>query len=279
MLFVLFVVVERRQVRPMLDLSYFRKPTYLGASLAQFSFSAGMLTMLTFVPIFLQSGLSHASGVAGLMMLPMVVPLFIVPRIVSRHLAHRLSGRALLTLGLFLVCLGLVWFAAVVKSLTYTPMIGGMLITGVGAGLLNGETTKVSMTVIPKERSGMASGVSGTVRFTGLVIGIAALGVVLYGRVAAVVADALPQVDPADRQTLIQAITAGHLSAAALPAHNPAAIKALAFTSFASGYQWLFFAGAIFMGISTILTWRLVSARETPPVSVAVVRAAYEKAN
>ncbi len=269
-LFAVFVLVERRQMRPMLDLSYFRKPTYLGANLAQLSFSAGMLTMLTFVPIFLQSGLGHSSAIAGLMMLPMVVPLFIVPQIVSRHLAHLLSGRALLTLGLFLVCIGLFWFAAVVRGLAYGPLIGGMLITGIGAGLLNGETTKVGMTVIPKERAGMASGVSGTVRFAGLVIGIAALGVVLYGRVAVVIADALGHADVADRQVFVQAITSGRLSAATFPGHDPAAMKALAVASFASGYQWLFLAGGLFMIISTALTWHLVSAHETLPVPVPV---------
>src|ERR1700744_158910 len=123
-LFGLFFIVERRQARPMLDLSYFRKPTYLGANLAQLSFSAGMLTMLTFIPIFLQNGLGNSSAVAGLMMLPMVIPLFIVPRIVANHLSHRLSGRALLAIGLFLVCLGLFWFAVVVRELSYVSMIG-----------------------------------------------------------------------------------------------------------------------------------------------------------
>ncbi|QPF90383.1 MFS transporter [Bradyrhizobium commune] len=263
----LFVAVELRQARPMLDLSYFRRPTYLGANLAQLSFSAGMLTMLTFIPIFLQSGLGHAPALAGSMMLPMVVPLFIVPRIVSRHLAHRLSGRALLSLGLFVVCLGLFWFAAVVRELAYGQMIGGMLLTGTGAGLLNGETTKVGMTVIPRERSGMASGISGTVRFSGLVIGIAALGAVLYGRAAASVGRGLPDASATDRLRLVQEITAGHLAGAPVAGHDAAAIEALSVASFANGYQALFLAGAFFMLVSTILTWRLVSAAETPPVS------------
>ena len=48
-------------------------------------------------------------------MLPMVIPLFIVPRIVTCHLAHRLSGRALLATGLLLVCLGLFWLALVAQ--------------------------------------------------------------------------------------------------------------------------------------------------------------------
>jgi hypothetical protein len=142
-----------------------------------------------------------------------------------------------------------------------------MLLTGIGAGLLNGETTKVGMTVIPKERSGMASGVSGTVRFSGLVIGIAALGAVLYGGVTAAVRRALPEVGVSDSLRLVQDITAGQLAGATLPGYDASAIRAIAEASFASGYQWLFLAAALFMLISTLLTWRLVRSAETPPVS------------
>jgi hypothetical protein len=52
----------------------------------------------------------------------------------------------------------------------------GMVVIGCGAGLLNGETAKVSMSVIPPERGGMASGIGGTLRFVGLVTGITGLG-------------------------------------------------------------------------------------------------------
>jgi hypothetical protein len=61
----------------------------------------------------------------------------------------------------------------------YAVIAIGMLVTGCGAGLLNGETAKVSMSVIPPERGGMASGISGTLRFIGLVTGITGLGVIL----------------------------------------------------------------------------------------------------
>jgi hypothetical protein len=271
-LFALFILVERKEARPMLDLSYFRNPTYIGANLAQFSFSAGMLTMLTFIPIFLQSGLGHASASAGLMMLPTVIPIFVVPRIVTHYLAHRFSGRDLLTAGLSLVCLGLFALALAVQYVAYGPMIGGMAIAGIGAGLLNGETTKVGMTVIPRERSGMASGVSGTVRFTGLVVGIAALGAILYTRVAAAVADALSMASTADRAALVRDITAGKLSGATLVGYDASTLKSLAVSSFASGYHALFLAGALFMLVSAILVWRLVNAAETPPTPTSSAR-------
>jgi hypothetical protein len=113
----------------------------------------------------------------------------------------------------------------------------------------------------------MASGVSGTVRFSGLVIGIAALGAVLYGGVAEAVRHALPEADAAAARQLVRDITSGQFAGDALPGHDAAAIHAIAEASFASGYQWLFLAAALFMLVSTILTWRLVSAAETPPVS------------
>jgi hypothetical protein len=173
----------------------------------------------------------------------------------------------LLALGLALVALGLGWLAAVAGSLSYEPLVAGMVIVGLGAGILNGETTKVGMTVIPKERSGMASGVSGTVRFTGLVIGISALGVVLYRRVDAAVGAALPQTNPLVRAALVHDIAAGHLAGAALPGHDANAIRQLASASFATGYQAVFITAAIFMLISALLTWWLVSPLETPPIS------------
>src|ERR1700723_2000346 len=138
--FLLFIVVEKLQPRPMVDFSFFRRPTYLGANVAQFSFAAGLLTMLTFMPIYFQHALGLSPRLAGLLMLPMAVPLFILPRIVTWPLPHRLTGRTLLTAGLALVSLGLAFMALVAGDLNVRFMLAGMLATGLGAGLLNGET-------------------------------------------------------------------------------------------------------------------------------------------
>src|ERR1700761_8664338 len=135
--FLLFIVVEKRQARPMVDFSFFRRPTYLGANIAQFSFAAGLLTMLTFMPIYFQHALGLSPRTAGLLMLPMALPLFIVPRIVTALLSHRLTGRTLLTAGLALVSLGLAFMALVAGDLDLRFMLAGMLATGLGAGLLN----------------------------------------------------------------------------------------------------------------------------------------------
>ena len=91
-LFVIFIFVELRQELPMLDLSFFRNPTFVGANLAGLSFAACLLTMLTYLPIYFQGGLGYGAQAAGLLMLPLAIPMIVVPRIV---VSVRFSGRTL----------------------------------------------------------------------------------------------------------------------------------------------------------------------------------------
>jgi Major Facilitator Superfamily len=219
------------------------------------------------MPIYFQHALAMSPRDAGLAMLPMALPLFIVPRIVTSHLSHRLSGRVLLTAGLGLVSAGLGFMALVAGTLDYRLMLAGMLVAGVGAGLLNGETTKVGMTVIPAERAGMASGISGTMRFTGIVLGFAALGVVLFSRISVVMTSALPALDDTVRFGLIRDVASGDLSGSGIASASGTALHAIALKSFAEGYTALFAASAVLCLIAAMLCWRLVRASDTPPIA------------
>jgi hypothetical protein len=135
-----------------------------------------------------------------------------------------------------------------------------MLLSGCGAGILNGEVTKVGMTVIPPERAGMASGVGGTVRFSGIVVGFAALGTVLYRRISSRIADVLPSGHGAAAETMARHVAAGNLLGGDTAAH------ALAADAFGSGYQVLFLTAAAIAGLSTIVTWFCVLSADTPPL-------------
>ena len=54
-----------------------------------------------------------------------------------------------------------------------------MAILGTGGGLLNGETQKAIMGTVPPERAGMASGISTTSRFCGILLGFTGIGAVV----------------------------------------------------------------------------------------------------
>jgi hypothetical protein len=174
-------------------------------------------------------------------------------------LTHRFSGRALLTLGLATISLGLFWLGITMTRFDYVSMIGGLLLAGIGAGILNGETAKVAMSTIAPERAGMASGISGTVRFSGIVLGFAALGAILFHGIAASVSRGLPSGAPDDWLSLTHSIAAGDLSGGAL------GLNSLAVSSFGAGYQTILFVAATLALISALATWLLVRTADTAP--------------
>jgi EmrB/QacA subfamily drug resistance transporter len=262
-----FLLIELRQPRPMLDLGFFRRPTYIGTMVAMLAYAAALLTMLTYLPLYFQGGLGFAPLKAGLMMLPIALPLFIVPRLVAKLLTHRLSGRTLLGLGLGLVSAGMFLLALVAREFHYLSMLAGMVIAGTGAGILNGETAKVSMTVIPPERAGMAAGMGGTVRFAGMVTGFAALGAILFAQVMSALKIALPAISDAELALIAQSVVAGDLSGAA---QIGAGLKDIVIASFGSGYQAIFFTAAAFAAVSAVASWLLIRPADTAPEAAAV---------
>jgi EmrB/QacA subfamily drug resistance transporter len=267
-----FLVAEARQSRPMVDLYLFARRTFLGANIAALAFAATLLTMLTYLPIYFQGALGCDALQAGLLMLPLGVPLIVVPRLVAVRLTKRLTGRTLLTTGLLLISVGFIALSIAVPFFNYMTLMAGLLAAGVGAGVLNSEVVKVGMTVVPPERAGMASGVSGTVRFTGVVIGFAALGVVLATRVTAVLRSGLKSFDltlsGGDYVILVRRVVAGDLSGAVSSApkaiRNP--LHTVVMTSFCAGFQAILLAAAAFAALSALLTWALVRQQDTGPV-------------
>ena len=61
-----FVVIEFSQRRPMLDLSLFRKPTFVGGLIAAFAVAGSMFAMITYIILYLQNLLGYSALDAGL---------------------------------------------------------------------------------------------------------------------------------------------------------------------------------------------------------------------
>jgi hypothetical protein len=161
----------------------------------------------------------------------------------------------------------------VAAHLPYGFVALGMLITGCGAGLLNGETAKVSMSVIPPQRGGMASGIGGTLRFVGLVTGITGLGVVLASQTERHFIGAALVGSPSDAHQTVARIVAGDIAGVAGQAPEPlrAAIAELARVSFASRFTLVLLAAGVTAALAAALTFVLISTTETAPVRMRAV--------
>jgi EmrB/QacA subfamily drug resistance transporter len=183
LLLVLFVVIERRSARPMLDLTLFRKPAFAGASIAAFVLSAAMFSMFLYLTLYIQNILGYSALESGLRFMPVTVLSFLVAP-VSGKLAERLGVRWFIAGGLALVALGLLLMHGVQQGDDWTALLAGMLVAGGGIGLVNPALATAAIGVVEPRRSGMASGINSTFRQVGIATGIAAWGALFQHRVA-----------------------------------------------------------------------------------------------
>jgi EmrB/QacA subfamily drug resistance transporter len=176
-LIVLFVIVERRQERPMLDLTLFQKPAFAGASIVAFAVSSSMFSMFLYLTLYIQDVLGYGPLQAGLRFLPITLLSFFVAPIAGR-LSVRVPVRLLLGSGLLLVSGGLLTMTAVDASSSWTVLVPGFILAGAGIGLINPPLASTAVGVVHHSRSGMASGINNTFRQVGIATGIAGLGAI-----------------------------------------------------------------------------------------------------
>jgi EmrB/QacA subfamily drug resistance transporter len=181
-LLALFVTVERRQARPMLDLTLFRRPAFAGASIVAFAVSASVFAMFLYLTLYIQDVLGYSPLQAGLRFLPVTLLSFAVAPVAGR-LSVRVPVRLLLGSGLLLVSAGLLAMTAVDAASRWTTLIPGFLLAGAGIGLINPPLASTAIGVVHHSRSGMASGINNTFRQVGIATGIAGLGAVFQHEV------------------------------------------------------------------------------------------------
>jgi predicted MFS family arabinose efflux permease len=182
-LLALFVVVELRQPRPMLDIGLFRVPAFVGVSVATFCIGAGMFALFPYLSIYFQDILGYSPLGAGLLFLPLTVFVFAVP-LTTRKLAPRAPLRLLLTVGLMLVAVSLALMYGLTADSHWTALLPGFIVAGIGIGLANPAIAAAALRVVDPSRTGMASGINNAFRLSGVAIGVAALGAILERRAA-----------------------------------------------------------------------------------------------
>jgi EmrB/QacA subfamily drug resistance transporter len=176
-LLVLFVIAERAQTRPMLDLSLFKRPAFVGASLVAFTLSSSAFAMFLYLTIYIQDVLHYSPLQAGLRFLPTTLLMFAVAPL-SGRLSVRVPIRLLLGAGLLFISGGLLAMTLVTPTSGWTALIPGFVLQGIGVGLVNPPLASAAIGVVPPARSGMASGANSTFRQVGIATGIAALGAI-----------------------------------------------------------------------------------------------------
>ena len=261
-----FVAIERRVSEPMLPLGLFRRPAFTGVQLAAFAVSGSMFALFLYLTLYLQNYLGYSPFEAGLRYLPITIASFIAAPIAG-SLLSRVPARTMLGAGLAAAGVGLLLMSGIQGGDEWTTLLGGFLVAGAGVGLLNPVIADVAVSVVPRERSGMAAGINDTFRQVGVAVGIAVWGAVFVGRGADKVAELAAGTPAAsgDRpRQLVEAASSGSLDQllGAVPAQAHGAVADAAREGFLAGLNEVLVLGALVSFAGAALALWLVRERE-----------------
>jgi Na+/melibiose symporter-like transporter len=234
----------------------FRSLPFVGAIVAMFAYASSAQVMASLLPLFLQNARGESALVAGAGMLPFALAMLLLPQL-GRKLAAFMESRQILALGLSVVACGNLAMMFAARGASHTWLIVAMALLGSGGGLLNGETQKGIMGTVPRERAGMASGISTTSRFTGILLGFSGLGAVLAGGVHAALVEQMSRMQLAIMPGFVEHAMAGDFSRAytLYPAALTDTLTHIARSSYGQGFSHAFGAAAIVAAISAVIVF------------------------
>ena len=162
-LLAVFVMVEQRESEPIIDLSLFRNGPYLGASAAAFALVGSYWTVMFLLPQYLDLALGFSTARAGVLMLPVTVPMAFLSPIVARLVA-RVSARVVMTAGMACATAGMLFLTRLDGSSNYYDVAPGLLLFGLALGFVYAPMSAAAMAALPAEKAGVASGALAMVR-------------------------------------------------------------------------------------------------------------------
>jgi EmrB/QacA subfamily drug resistance transporter len=183
-LLVTFGFIEARSRHALIPLRILANRSRSGAYLIMLFLATAMFGFFFFLTIFAQEVLGYSALKAGLAFLPFAVVIVVMSGVVSQ-LVSRVGARPLMLAGTAIAAGGMYWFSHISVDSTYVNgLLGPMLVTSAGFGMLFVPLALVALSKVRGEDSGVASSLLNTGQQVGGAIGLAALGTVTWTVVA-----------------------------------------------------------------------------------------------
>ena len=243
LLLLAFVVAEKRSSHAMFDLSLFAKPTFTGGSIAAFGINGSIFAVLLYLVLYLQDVLGYSALGTGVRLLALSGAILVVSTVTGRISSH-VPARLLVGLGLVVIGVGLLLMRGLDASSSWTHLLPGLIVAGVGSGMVNPPLASTAIGVVAPQQAGMASGINSTFRQVGIATGIALYGTLFASRVTAEVISGLASIPGMSGrgEQVATAVRSGGLGGvlAQLPAAERGQVSRVAAGAFTSGLDRLF---------------------------------------
>lgn len=176
-------LTARRGKAPLVNLELFGSRAFSSGTAVSLAYFAGFVGLVFVLSVYLQAGLGWSALHAGLGILPFAAGTF-AGAAASDEVARR-TGRGALQLGSVVVALGTLATILVIHAggarVSAAALLPALLAAGIGNGLMIAPLTTIVLSAVPWQEAGSASGVLSAAQRLGQGLGVAIVGVALFG--------------------------------------------------------------------------------------------------
>ncbi len=177
-----FVLAELHAKNPVLNVRYFKIPTFASSTVIAFTVYFGTFAIFFMVALYLQEVGSVSPLGLALNFVPLAVGMVVASLLTGRWVAVW-GPRIPMATGCMLAGVGILLTDANISPHAGIGQIGWtMFIAGVGVGMAMVPVTSATLGSVPGEHSGMAASTTNTFRELGAVVGVAVLGAIVNGQ-------------------------------------------------------------------------------------------------
>ncbi|MCL2320623.1 MAG: MFS transporter [Oscillospiraceae bacterium] len=179
LLIIVFVLIERKIAKPLLDVNIFKNSLYSLSVFCSFLSYVALSCINIIQPFYLQDVLKLSAGKTGIFM--MIYPLVLaIAAPLSGYLSDKIGSEFLTFLGLCLTAAGLLFMSFLKENSSLYIVAIFISFLGIGNGLFQSPNNSLVMSTVPRDKLGIAGSINALIRNIGLTFGIILSTTILY---------------------------------------------------------------------------------------------------
>jgi drug resistance transporter, EmrB/QacA subfamily len=182
-LFILFIIVEKRIDEPLLKLEIFSNSLFSLSIFCAFISFVAISCSNIILPFYLQYVMKLAPSVTGVLMMVSPIILSVVAPM-SGYISDRIGSEVLTFLGLIGTSLGLFLISTLNEYSHIGALIAFIAIMTLGNGMFQSPNNSLVMSTVDTKNLGIAGSINALVRNLGMVFGISLSTTLLYNRMS-----------------------------------------------------------------------------------------------
>ena len=173
-----FILVEQRQIEPVVDLKFFKIPEFSISLIVSFITFMGMIGGLFLLPIFVQNYLGYSVTKTGYLFLPMAAGMMMAAQVGARA-SIRFQPKYVVFAGLAWSAFILLLFSGIDLTWSFTHFAILLFCFALGLGLTFAPITNAAISTVPLHEVGVASSILALVRNISGAFGVAIFATIL----------------------------------------------------------------------------------------------------